>query len=100
GSTNGAGVFLIVAYNNDGTVSSHTDSGGITSYGYDSNGQLNSITYPSVLGSESFVNSSLGEVTRHTDSNGNVTTFSYNIRRQTTNSLAPCSLATRTAYDP
>ncbi len=100
GSTNGAGDFLTIAYNTDGTVSSHTDSGGMTSYGYDSNGQLNSITYPSGLGSESFVNSSLGDVTSHTDANGNVTTFSYNNRRQTTNSIAPGSLATRTAYDP
>ncbi len=99
GSTNGAGDFLTVAYNTDGTVASHTDSGGMTSYGYDSNGQLNSITYPNSLGSESFVNSSFGDVTSHTDARGFATTFNYNNRRQLTNSVAPTNLVTKITYD-
>ncbi len=51
GSTNGAGDFVNYAYNTDGTLASRTDSGGTTTYGYDSYGQLNSITYPNSLGS-------------------------------------------------
>ena len=66
---------------------------------YDSYGQLNSITYPSGLGSESFVNSSFGDITSHTDARGFVTTFSYNNRRQLTNSVAPTNLVTKIAYD-
>ena len=73
---------MTIAYNTDGTADQRTDSGGTTTYGYDSYGQLNNITYPSGLGSESFVNSSFGDVTSHTDARGNVTTFGYNNRRQ------------------
>ena len=61
-----------------------TDAGGTVTYGYDSNGQLNGITYPGGLGSESFVNSSLGDVTNHTDARGFVTSFQFNARRQLT----------------
>ena len=68
GSTNGAGDWVSYAYNTDGTLYSRTDSGGMTRYGYDSTyGQLNSITYPGSLGGESFVTSSFGDVTSHTD---------------------------------
>ncbi len=73
-------------------AASRTDSGGTTTYGYDTYGQLNNITYPNSLGSESFVNSSFGDVTSHTDARGFVTTFSYNNRRQLTNSVAPTNL--------
>lgn len=99
GSTNGAGDFITYAYNGDGTLASRTDSGGVTQYSYDGNGQLNLITYPNSLGSESFVNSTLGDVTSHTDANGNVTSFAYNNRRQLTNSVAPTNLVTKIAYD-
>jgi RHS repeat-associated protein len=99
GKTNGAGDWVNYVYNSDGTLASRTDSGGMTTYGYDSYGQLNLITYPGSLGSESFVNNTLGDVIRHTDGNGNVTTFSYNSLRQLTNSVAPTNLAVNLAYD-
>jgi RHS repeat-associated protein len=100
GQTNGAGDFVNYSYNSDGTLASKTDSSGTTTYAYDSYGQLNDITYPDSLGSESFVNSSLGDVSSHTDANGNVTTYAYNNRRQLTNSVAPTNLVTTIAYDP
>jgi RHS repeat-associated protein len=103
GQTNGAGDFVNFSYTTSGalagTLASKTDSGGTTVFGYDSNGQLNSITYPGSLGSESFVNSSFGDITTHTDARGFATTFSYNNRRQLTNSVAPTNLVTTIAYD-
>jgi RHS repeat-associated protein len=103
GQTNGAGDFVNFAYTTSGasagTLASKTDSGGTTTFGYDSNGQVNSITYPNSLGSESFVNNSFGDVTSHTDGRGFVTTFSYNNRRQLTNSVAPTNLVTRVSFD-
>jgi RHS repeat-associated protein len=100
GQTNGAGDFANFAYNTDGTLQTRTDSGGATTYGYDSSGQLNSITYPNSLGSESFANNSFGDATSHTDGRGFITTFSYNNRRQLTNSVAPTNVVTTIAYDP
>ena len=100
GSTNGAGDYVTYAYNTDGTLASRTDSGGTTTYGYDSYGQLNSITYPGSLGSESFVNNSLGDVTSHTDANGNpATTYTYNKRRQLLVTTGPTNLVTSLGYD-
>jgi len=102
GSTNGAGDWVNYNFNSDGTLHTRTDSGGTTTYGYDSTyGQLNSITHPGSLGVEHFVTSPQGDVTSHTDANGNPpTTFSYNNRRQLTNSVAPTNLVTTIAYDP
>ena len=99
GSTNGAGDFVTFTYNSDGTLATKVDAGSTNSYGYDSYGQLNSLTYPGSLGGESFVNDALGDVTSHTDANGNVTTFSYNNRRQVTNSVAPGNMTNSVAYD-
>jgi RHS repeat-associated protein len=99
GSTNGAGDFVNYAFNTDGTLHTRADSGGTTTYAYDSYGQLNSITYPGSLGSESFANNLFGDVTNHTDARGFTTTFSYNNRRQLTNSVAPTNLVARIAYD-
>jgi RHS repeat-associated protein len=99
GSTNGAGDYVNYSYNGNGTLHTRTDSGGITTYGYDGYGQLNSIAYPSPLGSESFVNNSLGDVTSHTDGNGNVTTYQHNNRRQLLVTTAPTNLITSLGYD-
>jgi RHS repeat-associated protein len=99
GSTNGAGDFVNYAFNSDGTLHTRTDSSGTTTYGFDTYGQVNSITYPGSLGSESFVSSSLGDVTTHTDANGNVTAFSYNNRRQLTNAVAPTNLTVKVSFD-
>ena len=99
GQTNGAGDFTTLVFNTDGTLHSRTDAGGTTTFGYDSYGQMNSITYPNGLGSESFVNSSYGDTTSHTDANGNTTTFGYNNRRQLTNSVAPTNLIASIGYD-
>jgi RHS repeat-associated protein len=100
GQTNGAGDWVNSVYNSNGTLANRTDSGGETQYGYDSYGQANLITYPGTLGSESFVNSTLGDPASHTDANGNVTTFTYNNRRELTNSVAPTNIVTSLAYDP
>ncbi len=99
GSTNGAGDYANFSFNSDGTLASRADSGGTTSYGYDSYGQLNSITYPNSLGSESFVNNALGDPTSHTDARSLVTTFQYDQRRELTNTVAPTNLTFSVAYD-
>ena len=103
GSTNGAGDYVNYSYTTsgalEGTLASRTDSGGATSYNYDSYGQLSSITYPGSLGSERFTNSSFGDITSHADARGFVTTFSYNNCRQLTNSVAPTNLVTKIMYD-
>ena len=99
GTTNGAGDFVNYTVNTDGTLHTRTDSGGTTTYAYDSNGQLNGTTYPNSLGSESFVNNSFGDVTSHTDARGFATTFAYNNRRQLTNSVAPTNLVNKILYD-
>jgi RHS repeat-associated protein len=100
GQTNGAGDWVNHAYNGDGTLASRTDSGGMTSYTYDGTyGQLIGISYPGSLGSESFANNSLGDVTNHTDARGFATGFQYNLRRQLTNSIAPTNLTARISYD-
>jgi len=99
GSTNGAGDWVNYTYKGDGTLLTRTDSGGTTTNSYDSYGQLNNIGYPGGLGSESFVNSSFGDVTTHTDARGNATTFGYNSRRQLTNSIAPTNLTSSVSYD-
>ena len=102
GQTNGAGDWVNYVYNttgSPGTLASRTDSGGTTSYGYDSYGQLNLITYPGSLGGESFGNSSLGDVTNHTDARGFATSYQYNARRQLTNSVAASNVVNRLTYD-
>ena len=92
---------MAYAYNADGTLASRADCRRHDNLrAYDNYGQLTHITYPNSLGGETFVNSALGDVTSHTDGNGNVTTFGYNNRRQLTNSTAPTNLVTRIAYDP
>jgi RHS repeat-associated protein len=100
GSTNGAGDWVNFAYNTDGTLHTRTDSGGQTQYGYDTYGQLNSITYPNGLGGESFVNNPLGDPTSHTDANGNITSFYYDNRRDLTNTIAPTNVTFSVAFDP
>jgi RHS repeat-associated protein len=100
GSTNGNGDYFTLVYNSDGTLHSRTDSGGATTYSYDTYGLLNNITYPSSLGSESFVNSALGDSTSHTDVRGFTTTFAYNNRRQLTNTVAPTNLTIKVTFDP
>lgn len=104
GQTNGAGDFVNYSYTTSGalagTLASKTDSGGTTTYNYDSTyGQLTNITYPGSLGSEGFVNSSLGDVTSHTDANGNITSYQYNKRRELTVTTMPTNLTVSVLYD-
>ncbi len=99
GQTNGNGDWTVLSFHSNGTLASRQDSAGTTTYGYDTNGTLASISYPSPLGSESFVNNALGDPTSHTDGNGNQTTFAYNNRRQLTNTIAPTNLTTKITYD-
>lgn len=99
GTTNGAGDWLSYVYNADGTLYSKTDSGGVTTYGYDAQGVLNAITYPSSLGTEGFVNNSIGDLASHTSGRGFVTTFQYNNRRELTNTIAPTNLTSSVFLD-
>ena len=99
GQTNGAGDWLNYGYNANGTLHSKTDIAGTTTFGYDTSGQLNNIAYPSGLGGEGFFNSPLGDVLIHTNGRGFTSAFSYNARRQLTNSVAPTNLVTSIIYD-
>jgi RHS repeat-associated protein len=99
GLTNGNGDWTAFSYNPNGTLASRQDSGGTTTYGYDSYGAVNNITYPSSLGSESFINSTLGDPTGHTDVRSFTTTFGYNNRRQLTNTVAPTNLTAKASFD-
>jgi RHS repeat-associated protein len=100
GQTNGAGDWVNYVYNSDGTLHTCTDIAGTTTYGYDSYGQVNSITYPGGLGSHSFVNDEYGDVKTNTDGRGFVTTFRYNNRLELTNTVAPTNLTTSLFFDP
>ena len=99
GVTNGAGDWVTYSFNANGTLHTRADSAGTTTYGYDTYNQLNSVTYPGSLGSESFQNNSRGDVTNHTDARGFATAFQYNYRRQLTNSIAPTNLTVKIAFD-
>ena len=99
GSTNGAGDWVNYAFNTDGTLHTRTDAGGTTTYGYDGYGIVNSVAYPNSLGSESFVNNSIGDPTSHTDGNNNVTSFYYNLRRDLTNTVAPTNITMKIGFD-
>ena len=100
GRTNGAGDWVNYTYNANGTLYTKIDAGGTTTFGYDTNGRLNSLTYPTGLGGEGFFNSPLGDVPVHTNARGFLYMFSYNNRRQLTNSIAPTNLVTSIVYDP
>jgi RHS repeat-associated protein len=100
GTTNGAGDWVNFTYNSDGTLHTRADAGGTTTNGFDSNGQLNLITYAGGLGSESFVNNAFGDPTSHTDGRGFLTTFKYNLRRELTNSVAPTNVSVAISFDP
>lgn len=78
-------------YNPDGTLKTITDAASkVTTFSnYDSYGNSRTITYPSILvggvtvvPSEQFVYDERGSCISHTDCNGNITTTTYNERRQ------------------
>jgi RHS repeat-associated protein len=99
-STNGVGDWVTLFYNpTDGTLNTRTDPAGITTYSYDSYGQLSGITHPGSFGTEGFLNSGLGDVLSRTNARGFVTGFQYNSRRELTNTVAPTNLTFRTAFD-
>jgi RHS repeat-associated protein len=52
-------------------------NGGITAYGYDSAGNVTSVTPPSPLGGETITYDALSRVATVTDGNGNKTTYAY-----------------------
>jgi RHS repeat-associated protein len=100
GQTNGNGDWTVFSFNSDGTLNTKTDSAGKTTFGYDSWGTLDNILYPGTFGSESFVNTALGDPVKHIDVNNNESSFLYNNRRQLTNSAGPTNLTTSTSFDP
>jgi RHS repeat-associated protein len=99
GSTNGAGDWKTFLYNANGTLNTSTDPGGTTTYGYDSFGQLSSVTYPAGLGNAGFLNNSIGDLLSTTNARGFVTTMQYNLRRQLTNTVAATNLTAKITYD-
>jgi RHS repeat-associated protein len=99
GQTNGAGDYVNYVFNGDGTLYTRSDSVGTTTYGYDSYGQLSTVTYPSSLGTNHFINTALGDVATNTNPRGFATVFQYNQRRQLTNTTAPTNLTTSVGYD-
>jgi RHS repeat-associated protein len=100
GLTNGTGDWVTYSYNpSDGTLTNRTDSGGTTSYGYDTKGVLSSITHSGGLGSEGFLNNAFGDVLSHTNARQFVTSFQYNMRRQLTNTVAPTNLTSSVSFD-
>ncbi len=100
GSTNGAGDWVTFTYNTDGTPAGRVDAGGTTSCtSYDTYGQLTGLSYPGSLGTESFVNSALGDVTSHTDAKSTVTTFQYDKLRRWTNMVVTGVLTNSVVYD-
>ncbi len=98
-STNAAGEVSAYAYNSDGTVGGKQSGGVSAQFGYDSLGQLNSISYVGMAGSELFANNVYGDVTNHTDARGFSTAFQYDLCRQLTNTVQPTNLLTATVYD-
>ncbi len=99
GQTNGAGDWVNYTFNTDGTTASRIDPAGTTGLSYDAYGAVNGITYPNGLGSESFTNNALGDVTNHVDARGFATAYQYNNRRELTNSIAPTNVTVRVAFD-
>lgn len=86
-----------------GFLASVTEAGNTTSYGYDTRGALNSVSYPGGA-SESRVNNSLGDPVTITDPLGRQTTIGYNQRREVTNRTTPGTATsgtrtTLTGYD-
>jgi len=86
-----------------GMIATISEGGNVTTYGYDTQGALNSIQYPGGA-SESRVNNVLGDPTTITDENSRATTISYNNRREVTSTTSPGtpssgSRTTSTAYD-
>jgi RHS repeat-associated protein len=71
-----------------GKVASVTEGGFTTSFGYDSNGTLNSISYPGGA-SESRSNNPYGDPLTKTDALGRQTTFTYNKRREVLTQTSP-----------
>jgi len=96
--TNGNGEVASSRYNTDGTLGGRWDSGGGVGYGYDSYGQVNSITYSNGLGSETFLNNACGDPTNHTDARNIGTASAYNHRRQLTSTVT-AGVANSIAYD-
>lgn len=80
-----------------GSLATTTESGNTTTYGYDSWGEVSSISYPGGA-SESMVNNSLGDPTSNTDELGRQTSISYNLRREAVSTTTPgtASSGTRT----
>jgi len=103
GQTNSAGDWANFSYNATGsfpgTLAARADSGGVTTFGYDTWGQLASTTYTNNLGVIHYVNSYRGDVTNRTDGRGFATAFQYNNRRELTNTIAPTNLTASVSYD-
>ena len=95
-----------VAHGPAGTLASRTDHEGqeskISSFQYDSHGELTNVTYQNNTDFETYFVNSLGDVTNYIDANGIVTLFEYNKRRQLTKTTVDptgLNIITRITYD-
>lgn len=83
-----------------GQICSATDGNGkITSYSYNSAGDLTKVTPPAPLGATFYVVDSLGRVTQTTDGRGDVYIYGYDVRdRNTTTSFSGGTTTTTTYF--
>ncbi len=98
-STNNAGDWVTFTFNADGTQATRVDPAGTTTYGYDSWGQVRTITHPGGLGTEGFLNDARGDILSSTNGRGFVTSFQYDNRRGLTNTIAPTNLTAKVIFD-
>lgn len=78
-------------------------SGEVLSYGYDSNGNINSVTYPGTTSNvDTLTSNARGDITQIVDRRGATTSYTYNKRRQqtsTTQWIGTTQLTSQTFYD-
>ncbi len=83
-----------------GTLSKHTNAAlGVTTFTYDSYGQLANVIHPSGLGTNTTTRNPRGDVTTTFDGQRIQTDFTWNKRRQLTDVAGPLSQSTHTLYD-
>ncbi|HTI72502.1 MAG TPA: RHS repeat-associated core domain-containing protein [Candidatus Limnocylindria bacterium] len=96
---------ITFAYNTstDGTLASQTDQDGkVTSFLYDTYGQLTRKTYPISTDYEQFSNNTRGDTIQHIDARGTTINFEFNKRRQLTKTTVvrtSGNLINQLAYD-
>jgi len=84
----------------DGTLSVQTNAvGGVTTFTYDTYGQLAKVVHPGGLGTNITTRNIRGDVITNINAQAIRTDFTWNNRRQLTNVVGPLSQSTQTQYD-